>query len=93
MGRDECIKTIQRAGLPLPGKSSCFFCPNSKPREILSLPDDLKDRAIAIERNANLTSVRGLGRRWRWEDLIASDRDQMRLFDDAGDMPCGCYDG
>ncbi|SEB72457.1 3'-phosphoadenosine 5'-phosphosulfate sulfotransferase (PAPS reductase)/FAD synthetase [Pseudomonas saponiphila] len=94
MGREECIKSIRAAGLPLPGKSSCFFCPNSKQHEILSLPDDLKERAIAIERGANLTSVKGLGRRWRWEDLIASDRDQMRLFDDSHqEMPCGCYDG
>lgn len=93
MGRDECIATIQQAGLPLPGKSSCFFCPNSKIPEILALPDDLKDRAIAMEQNANLTSVKGLGRRWRWADLIASDRDQMRLFFDEGEMPCGCYDG
>lgn len=93
MGREECIQTILRAGLPLPGKSSCFFCPNSKPHEILSLPDDLKERAIAMERQANLTSVKGLGRRWRWEDLIASDRDQLRLFDNNNDIPCGCYDG
>lgn len=93
MGRDDCIESIRQAGLPLPGKSSCFFCPNSKAPEILSLPDDLKERAIAIERNANLTVIAGLGRRWRWEDLIASDRAQLRLFDHQMEMPCGCYDG
>ena len=26
--RDDCIRAIQEAGLPLPGKSSCFFCPS-----------------------------------------------------------------
>lgn len=95
MGREECIQTIRRAGLALPGKSSCFFCPNLKIHEILSLPHDLQNRSIAMERNAkpNLTSVKGLGRRWRWEDVIASDRDQLRLFDGPNDMPCGCYDG
>ncbi|MEW7854738.1 phosphoadenosine phosphosulfate reductase [Pseudomonas chlororaphis] len=94
MGRAECIEAIRAAGLQLPGKSSCFFCPNSKPQEILALPDDLKERAIAMERNAQLTNVKGLGRRWRWEDLIASDRDQLRLFDNSQqEMPCGCYDG
>lgn len=47
-----------------------------------------------MERQADLTIIKGLGRRWRWEDLIASDRDQMRLFeDDDKEMPCGCYDG
>ena len=25
MGRDECVKSIEEAGLPLPGKSACFF--------------------------------------------------------------------
>lgn len=93
MGRDECIEVIRAAGLPLPGKSSCFFCPNSRREEILALPDDLKDRAIALERNADLTTLTGLGRRWRWEDLIASDRDQIPMFDAPTEMPCGCYDG
>lgn len=93
MGREECIDSIRSAGLPLPGKSSCFFCPNAKPPEILSLPDDLQNRAIALERNAALTSIKGLGRRWRWEDLIASDRQQMDMFSQPPEMPCGCYDG
>lgn len=93
MGREECVASIRNAGLPLPGKSSCFFCPNSKTQEILTLPDDLQDRAIAMERNADLTSIKGLGRRWRWEDLIASDRQQMDLFSQPAEMPCGCYDG
>lgn len=25
--REECVRVIERAGLPKPGKSSCFFCP------------------------------------------------------------------
>lgn len=29
-GRDECVAAINRAGLPQPGKSACFFCPSSK---------------------------------------------------------------
>lgn len=93
MGREECVESILAAGLPLPGKSSCFFCPNSKVPEILALPADLQNRAIAMERNAELTNIKGLGRRWRWEDLIASDRQQMDMFSQAADMPCGCYDG
>ena len=35
--RDRCIQAIQEAGLPLPGKSSCFFCPSMKRREIRTL--------------------------------------------------------
>ena len=30
--RDDCIRAIQEAGLPLPGKSSCFFCPSDGSR-------------------------------------------------------------
>jgi hypothetical protein len=94
MGRDECIDSIKAAGLPLPGKSACFFCPNSKPHEILALPRDLQDRAVAMERNANLTSIAGLGRRWKWEDLLRADRAQQVLFEaPRTDMPCECVDG
>lgn len=93
MGRDECISTIKAAGLPLPGKSSCFFCPNRKAPEILALPEELKLRALDMEANADLTSIKGLGRRWSWTDLIRSDRAQLRLFDTPPDIPCGCYDG
>lgn len=93
MGRDECVESIRRAGLPLPGKSSCFFCPNRRPHEILALPEELKVRAIEMEANAELTTISGLGRRWSWTDLIRSDRAQLKLFDSPKEMPCGCYDG
>ncbi|MDD2610689.1 MAG: phosphoadenosine phosphosulfate reductase family protein [Giesbergeria sp.] len=93
MGRDECLDTIRAAGLPTPGKSACFFCPNSKVHEILSLPQPLIDRALAIESNAELTVIAGLGRSWRWADLIRADKAQMGLFHRSEDVPCGCYDG
>jgi hypothetical protein len=96
-GRDECADVIRSAGLPLPGKSACFFCPNSKPEEILDLPADLLARALALEANAELTTLAGLGRRWSWHDLVRADRAQLRLFDVRGgtshDMPCACHDG
>lgn len=91
--RDGCIDIIRSAGLPLPGKSSCFFCPNSTAAEIVALPPNLQDRAIVMERNANPTQAKGLGRRWRWQDVIKSDRDQLSLFNTHGEMPCECYDG
>lgn len=94
--REMCVNIIKAEGLPLPGKSSCFFCPNSKRHEILALPLDLQDRAIEMERNAmNLTKMRGLGRTWKWEDLIMADRNQMTFDFNACDvqLPCECYDG
>ena len=50
--RNRCIQEIRDAGLPLPGKSSCFFCPSMKRREIRTLYHrypDLLARALAIE--------------------------------------------
>ena len=98
--REDCIAAIQQEGLPLPGKSSCFFCPSMKRSEIRTLYHnhrDLYKRAIAIERNAkpNLVSIKGLGRSWSWEDFVQADKDQTAfcgLFPE-NDMPCGCYDG
>lgn len=96
-GREECVEAIARADLPQPGKSACFFCPSSKKAEILDLAQrypDLMVRAIAMEKNAELTSIKGLGRRFAWSDFIASSDAQSDLFSDAGsETPCGCYDG
>ena len=95
-GKD-CIQAIRDAGLPLPGKSSCFFCPSMKRWEIRTLyhryPDLLR-RALAIEDAAmpNLTSVRGLGRNWAWRDFICADENQLAIpgaFSDE-DLPCSC---
>ena len=98
-GREECIAAIERAGLPQPGKSSCFFCPAMKPREILQLKachPDLLDRAIAIERAAVPNcrgSIVGLGRDWTWEGFVKADEDQLKLFKTGPSVACGCYDG
>ena len=98
--REDCISAIQQEGLPLPGKSSCFFCPSMKRHEIRTLYHqhrDLYDRAIALERGAkpNLITVRGLGRNWSWEDFVEADKNQtaMCALFPENDMPCGCYDG
>lgn len=71
--RQECKDIIEKEGLKLPRKSSCFFCPNMKTDEILDLHlnyPDYFDRAVAMERNADLTTIKGLGRTWSWEELI-----------------------
>ena len=100
MGRDACVETIRSAGLEPPGKSSCFFCPNMKRHEILKLHAQypcLLSRAIELEKNAETTSIVGLGRGWSWRDFVAAHESQSDLFtgypDAYSDMPCGCYDG
>jgi len=94
-GRDECIETINRAGLPLPGKSSCFYCPNMKQAEIRELKahyPELALRAIEMEQNANLTTIKGLGRDWSWEQLL--EIGELFEFPDRQDQtPCECYEG
>lgn len=108
--REDCKAAILKHGLPAPGKSSCFFCPSMKKAEIVALYKenrDLFERAVALEHNAagNLTSVKGLGRGWSWEDFMnayleaeAWDAAQLSLFPDSPGgcpcgAPCGCYDG
>jgi hypothetical protein len=98
--REDCIKAIQQEGLPLPGKSSCFFCPSMKKKEIRTLyhrHPDLYERAIAIEDKArpNLTSIKGLARNWAWRDFVEAEKNQVSmcwLFPED-DLPCNCDDG
>lgn len=96
-GRAECVAAIENAGLPLPGKSACFFCPSSKKHEIVWLRKEypeLAERAVAIERNAELTEVKGLGRSFAWGDLYeALDRQQDLFAESPVEIDCGCYDG
>ena len=95
-GREECVAAISRAGLQQPGKSSCFFCPSSKKAEILDLAaryPALKDRALLLEANAELSSVKGLGCRFSWREFLAESGDTTRFADVGGELPCECYDG
>ena len=107
--RAECRRVIERAGLPLPGKSSCFFCPSMKKPEIVRLYEEYPEllaKAVELEENAEgLTAAKGLGRNWSWAELVRVyqqnkefDEAQLSLFADL-DLscgcidPCGCYDG
>ena len=105
-GRDECVAAIEAAGLPLPGKSSCFFCPSTRKIEIVDMLDNepmYLARALAIEINAELSgknrTVGGLGRRLNWQKYVIEVVDARSKscpistggVDDA--IPCGCYDG
>lgn len=65
--RERCEVEILRAGLPVPMKSACYFCPSVKPEEIVWLCDnhpDLAERIITMESTAapNNTKIEGL---WR----------------------------
>lgn len=62
--RDDCIARINREGLPIPVKSSCFFCAAMKPNEVRSLPHSYLRLIVLIEARARprLRNVEGL---WR----------------------------
>lgn len=54
--RSDCINIIQRAGLPVPPKSSCWFCPFhsiARWREMKEHEPELFERAVALERLKN----------------------------------------
>lgn len=77
IAREECERVILSAGLPVPVKSACFFCPASKKTEIVWLRDthpELYGMAVEMERGARngkhgLDTVAGLGRNFAWEEL------------------------
>jgi len=98
--RDECETAIMRAGLPIPPKSACFYCPSSKKPEVLKLRREephLFDRAVALEQHAlesgQLTKIVGLGRHWSWKTLVEVDEAQRDLFPEPTESSCVCYDG
>lgn len=80
-GRYECEEKIKDAGLPLPPKSSCKFCPSMKPYQIIDLyKTEISGfyEAIELERNAinggKLNNIVGLGRTFSWWNLIVTYR-------------------
>lgn len=82
--REACQRIIAQAGLPVPIKSACFFCPASKKQEIVWLQEhhpELLNRALQMEQNAQakLTSVKGLGRSYAWKAYL-NQRIELPLF-------------
>jgi hypothetical protein len=63
--RERCKREIAVAGLPVPPKSSCYFCPAMKPRELHELTLDELKRIVVIEARAKprLRDIDGLWRK------------------------------
>ena len=102
--RDDCERVIMFAdGICRPPKSACFFCPSSKPQEILELRrkhPDLFQKAIEIEKAMQSTlqeesSIEGLAGKHSWQDIVKAADEQPDLIDriDTRTMECDCYDG
>ncbi len=100
-GREECVAAIERMGLPQPGKSACFFCPSMRKPEVIQIAQthpDLFARAVAMERRAlaggKCTVIKGLGRHWSWEELVAADEaKRCTMRENTMDTDCACFDG
>ena len=63
--RRRCAARIREEGLPVPIKSSCFFCAAMKPEEVLTLPRWCLRLIVLMEARAapRLRNVEGLWRR------------------------------
>ncbi len=95
--RQKCEEEIGQAGLPVPGKSACFFCPFRKKHEILEMEHahpDLLERALIMEAAAapNLQgkSIKGLGGRFSWAEWLRSPLPLFPEPEDVDPNPFGC---
>lgn len=92
----ECEALIRSVGLPVPRKSSCFFCPNMRVEEVRELKRDypeLYERAIYLEKNADLKKLKGLGRTWAWGDLDRlSPLEELAIESRANARQCDCIE-
>lgn len=92
MRRDDCMTVIREAGLPVPPKSSCYFCPL---HTMSAWQDQARERPDLFEKSAQLEehltatrAARGKGPVFLSRAGIplreAINTDQSLLFDDAG---------
>lgn len=76
MTRRDCIELIEGAGLPVPEKSGCYFCPfnsTDRWRTLLHHHPELFDKAIALEENSKHFP------RQRLTDQVFRERDRVTL--------------
>jgi hypothetical protein len=91
--RQDCLAVMERYGFKNIGKSACFFCPSSKKTEVIELYNkhpDLFNRAVAIEDQAELTTIKGLGRNYAWKNLIELHLQNQPLPNVGFEAPCEC---
>lgn len=92
INRASCVGIIERAGLPVPPKSACWFCPFQSIRrwqELRRNEPELWGKAVALEHRIN-DKRDALGRDVVYvtrkliplEDAIPLDGNQLDLFDD-----------
>lgn len=99
--RSDCEEVIRKAGLPVPPKSSCFFCPYHRPLVWAEMRRDepqLFDKAVALERHMNARNANNgrqpvfLTRTLRPLDESIQEA-QQSLFTHDGPGEDGCDSG
>ena len=90
--RQDCVNTITRAGLPVPPKSACWFCPFTRMSEWHRMKQEqpgLFAQAVVLERDINV-KLAGRGKRpvfltgtGKYLDDVVGDQ---ALMDFDGDM-------
>lgn len=86
MNRQDCMNVITRAGLPVPPKSSCWFCPFHRLtqwQEMAENEPELFQRAVEMERLINER------RTARGRDAVFFTDKMIPLNDAIGDMQQG----
>lgn len=92
LNRGDCVRIIQAAGLPVPPKSSCWFCPFHTRKTWQRMHDDepvLFSQAVALEATLNARRAR-LGRDPAWlsgalmplDQAVTANQSEM-IFDDT----------
>jgi hypothetical protein len=95
LSRSACAVIIQAAGLPVPPKSSCWFCPFHHPSvwiELKRTQPDLWQRALTLESRIN-EKRRQIGRdevylHQRCQPLEIAVADQLSLFETSCNNQC-----
>ena len=93
--RQHCIDIISDAGLPVPEKSGCYFCPfnsTDRWRSILERHPDLFDNAIKLEENSkHFPSQRLTDQVFRERDRVTlrEYRNRLELRTDRAQVPEG----
>lgn len=101
MTRQDCVDVIAGAGLPVPAKSGCYFCPfnsTDRWRYLLHHHPHLVDKAIALEENSkHFPNQRLTDQVFRSRDRVTLREYRLRLMEatDAAQVPdgmeCGGY--
>lgn len=96
MSRADCEQIIRDAGLPVPPKSGCWYCPFQKQSRWFQLRrerPDLFDRALLLERNAQ-----GRDGSKKYLPMFGSleriaSQQELPGFDEAIEAEAGCVSG